>query len=390
MSSGTLFDISTNTADFSAVADASILAQAVASVTDSSGIARFNWTPGATVYVGQEVVVSGYVTNTAYNGTHIVTSVGVGYFEVSSIAFGSNEATGTFDSDSVIITSTAHGLSNLDGVTLDTDLAIDYDGGVTIYNVQTNTFQVNRTWTSTQTGTWSTKGLNQEDPRIILNASPAFEESDYIGFAHIQKNESSTTISTTDTYQDMNLTGSTGSITAFALVGVGITRVTSAGHGLANNQIVEIESTTNYDGVYRIFSVATDTYDIAKTFVATETGTWYSRLLKGTSNERFKITDLTTGELTYVGNETFNGDIHLTIGALKTGNAESYLFSASKNDSVEQSSPFQGRSITTALGVLNVTVPVSLVYGDTIKPQVASVNTTNAIIIQDLIIDVSK
>jgi hypothetical protein len=277
-------------------------------------------------------------------------------------------------------------------VTLDTTLDTDYDGGATVYNSLTNTFQVNKEWTATKTGTWSTKGLNQEDPRVILNASPAFEESEYIGFAHIQKNPvaNATVIATTDIYQDMDLTGTTGAITAFGLIGVGITRVTSATHGLANNQNVEITGTTNYDGIYRIFSITTNTFDIAKDYVATDTGTWYSRLLEGTSNERFKITDLTTGELTYIGNETFNGDIHLTIGALKAGNAESYLFSAAKNGSVEQGAPFQGRSITTALGVLSVTVPVSLVYGDTVKPQVASVSTTNSITIQDLTIDVSR
>ena len=79
--------------------DATITGQTITSVTDSSGVARFNWTPGATLLIGQEVQISGYVTNTDYNGTFIVTSVGVGYFEVDSIVFGSDEATGTFDSD---------------------------------------------------------------------------------------------------------------------------------------------------------------------------------------------------------------------------------------------------------------------------------------------------
>jgi hypothetical protein len=200
---GTLFDETGSTGSFTTVADASISAQSIASVTDSSGIARFNWTPGATVYVGQEVQVSGYVTNTAYNGTWIVTTTGVGYFEVSSIAFGSDEATGTFDSDSVTITSASHGLANLTGVTLDTALATDYDGGVAVYNSQTNTFQVNRAWTATQTGTWSTKGLSQIDPRVISIGSPSYPDSRYHFSGYVNNNTTAVGTIVNNTFRSM-------------------------------------------------------------------------------------------------------------------------------------------------------------------------------------------
>ncbi len=68
---GTYFDVTGATGTFTAVADAAISSTSITSVTDSSGIARFNFT-GPTVFVNQEVVLSGFVTNTAYNGTGII------------------------------------------------------------------------------------------------------------------------------------------------------------------------------------------------------------------------------------------------------------------------------------------------------------------------------
>lgn len=68
---------------------------AIDSVTDSGGTARFNFASGPTLTVGQQVKNSGFVTNTAYNGTHFVTATdGTTYYEVTGITFGTNE-TGT-------------------------------------------------------------------------------------------------------------------------------------------------------------------------------------------------------------------------------------------------------------------------------------------------------
>jgi hypothetical protein len=67
----------------------------------------------------------------------------------------------------------------------------------------------------------------------------------------------------------------TGLISAFADNGDGTTRVTSAAHGLSDNEIVKITGTTNYDGVYSIQYNDPNTYDIALAFVADDaTGTW--------------------------------------------------------------------------------------------------------------------
>jgi hypothetical protein len=70
----------------------------ITSVTDSSGIARFNFTPGPTVFVGQTLTIKDFVTNTDYNGEIIIDTVGAGFFESNEIAFGTNEAVGSFES----------------------------------------------------------------------------------------------------------------------------------------------------------------------------------------------------------------------------------------------------------------------------------------------------
>jgi surface protein len=74
----------------------------------------------------------------------------------------------------------------------------------------------------------------------------------------------------------------TGSITAFADPGGGqVTVTTDAAHGYANNHVMRITGTTNYDGSYVISSVTATTFRITATFVATETGTWNATLQSG-------------------------------------------------------------------------------------------------------------
>lgn len=64
-------------------------------------------------------------------------------------------------------------------------------------------------------------------------------------------------------------------ITAFADGGGGQVVVTSASHGLSNGDRVVIRNTTNYNGVFTISNVTTDTYEITDTWVANDaTGDW--------------------------------------------------------------------------------------------------------------------
>jgi hypothetical protein len=72
---------------------------------------------------------------------------------------------------------------------------------------------------------------------------------------------------------------STGAITAFADAGGGQVTVTSAAHGLTENETITIAGTTNYNGNFTATNVTTNTFEITDGWVADDaTGTWSSRL----------------------------------------------------------------------------------------------------------------
>ncbi len=199
-----LFDTSGGTAGtFTAVADAAVASTTITSVTDSSDIARFNFTVGPTLFVGQRVTIVGYVTNTAYNITGVITAVGVGFFEVGSVVFGTGEAGGSFTSDSVTITDTTTTLSDGDTLVLDTDDATDYDGGAVVYNQLTNSFQINRAFTVTRAGTWDTAGVGRRDARVLSLFNPGFVDSKYLGGAFANGLSTATTGIVNGAFQDI-------------------------------------------------------------------------------------------------------------------------------------------------------------------------------------------
>ena len=70
--------------------------------------------------------------------------------------------------------------------------------------------------------------------------------------------------------------GATAAITAFATSDGGAkTQVTSAGHGLANGEVVNHTGTTSYNGTFLVEQVATNTYVIPQAYVGNDaTGTW--------------------------------------------------------------------------------------------------------------------
>ncbi len=389
---GQLFDTSGATGEFTVVADASVPTETITSVSDSSGVARFNFSAPPTLFVNQEVVISGYGTRTSFNGTHIITATGAGYFEVASIDYEAGVDSGSFISNSVTMTDTGTTLSDGDQITICTTNSTDYDGGAIVYNQLTNTFQINKTWGATESGTWSQAGLDQSDARVVAHDNPDYADSRYLAFGHIEENPlvNTTVIGSADTYQAPNLTGTTGSITVFATNGAGGTTCTSTTHGLVENQnVVLTAGDTYYRGAYTIFNVLTNTFDIAKTFQTTVlTSTWTSGV--NSDSERFKIVDPSIAKFTYIGHEPFDGFVTVTWSVYKTGNAEDYIFSAGKNGvSPEQGAPYQKRTVTTSTSVHPVTIPVNLVEGDTVQPILASVTTTNSITVENLQIEVS-
>lgn len=94
----------------------SISSTSISSVTDNGGISVFNHA-GTSPELGQEVTISGYVTNTNYNVTGTVTLTTPTTFEISSIAFGSGESGGSFlGQASFTISSISFGTSETVGV----------------------------------------------------------------------------------------------------------------------------------------------------------------------------------------------------------------------------------------------------------------------------------
>lgn len=210
---GAVFDTSgTAPTAFTAVADNSIGATAISSVTDSSGVAQFNHA-GTTPPLGSIVTISGFVTNTAYNATGRVTGSAASSFEVDFIAFGTDEASGSYLVTAVTLTSTAHGLANDTGVTIDG--TVSYDGGYVIYNVQTNTFDIAATFVATESGTWSTEGLDQTTPPVLAFTSPDIPMSNYIATAFVNNNATATGAIVNNTFTDM-VFGTGGSALAAA------------------------------------------------------------------------------------------------------------------------------------------------------------------------------
>lgn len=191
------------TGTFTVVADAAVASTTINSVTDSSGVARFNFTVGPTLFVNQKIVNAGFITNTAYNGTFLITATGAGFFEVARIAFGTDEASGSFTSDSVTLTDTGTTLSDGDTLVIDTDGSSDYDGGNIVYNQLTNSFQINKLFTVTATGSWDTTRLGKEDSRILSSRNRNFEDSKYIAAAFVNNNATANPAIVNNTFTNM-------------------------------------------------------------------------------------------------------------------------------------------------------------------------------------------
>ena len=79
-SGGGLFDTSGTSDTFTAVSTGFLTSTTIDSVSSNVGIAQFNFTAGPAVYVGQEVTIVGFTTNTAYSITGVVSAASVGFF----------------------------------------------------------------------------------------------------------------------------------------------------------------------------------------------------------------------------------------------------------------------------------------------------------------------
>lgn len=205
------------TGNITVIADASIASTTITSVSDSPstpGVARFNFT-GPMVHAFQKITNVGYVTNPSYNGTYIITDTdGTTYFEVSKIAWISNAdgASGSFTSASILCTSIAHGLSDGEGVKVRD--SVRHDGNTYLYNASAdpNEFQVNIPFdTATETATWDTGSLTQEDKQITSVAgNKGLAQSRTILSISVQNNSTQTNFTgiTPGDFIDMDFTSS--------------------------------------------------------------------------------------------------------------------------------------------------------------------------------------
>lgn len=114
--------------------------------------------------------------------------------------------------------------------------------------------------------------------------------------------------------------GDEGSITAFADAGGGQVTVTSALHGITEGDYISISGTTNYNGLYQVTNVQTNTFEITETFNGDDaTGTWrhgtHVRIGAGQAGTYVYIGALsctaasanTTFEFSFINDTTTNG-----------------------------------------------------------------------------------
>lgn len=312
-------------------ADASIGATAITSVTSGTSIpaggnyARFNHA-GTDVFVGQRVVNSTFTPEVTYNQTLIVTVTGAGFFEGNiessdaPIAF-TNDDTGSFLSNSVTVTSTGHPLGNLQPLAI-TD-TVSYNGGFTIYNDQTNTFQINSAFFTGETvGNWDTGSLTQRDPRLDVQGNGDQIDSMVLAQGNLSTQQTSIITTTNFTISTIVSNGSGGS-----------TVTTTAPHGYSDRRGIEIDATgnSNFDNnQYLIFNASGSVFDISEPFAGpavvsgdVDTGQNVSEPVDGTafvknaSTERFTIT--TTGRVFYTGLRPFSGSFGYNASVQKSG-----------------------------------------------------------------------
>lgn len=350
-------------------------------VMASNGAGGTTITSTAHGFIDKELITITATTN--YNGTDRVFNITANTFDMP-FAFVADDATGTATSFRMdIFLQSGHGL--LAGETIKL-IGTDHNNGFTkiLLNASATDLDINGDFIDADSGLVQSGNvsLDETDPRVLAKDNLGFKDSKTIMGFHVEKNAQSTAISVTDVYQDVNIAGSTGIVTAAATNGAGGTTMTDAAHGLANNQNIKIRLMDNYNGEFTVFNVTTNTFDIESPFVATANGAWESQSTPADNIERFRMIDEATGELEYLGLEPFEGTITASISAFKSGSTETYNFTVAVNGSIVQHAPFVERDITTALGNMVLIAPISMVTGDTFKLQVASVGTTNSITIQ--------
>ena len=101
--------------------------------------------------------------------------------------------------------------------------------------------------------------------------------------------------------------------------------------------------------------------------------------IAGDNIELFTLTDTTTGELTYNGVEDFDGTITFIVYCTSTGGAVDFEIRLVLNGSELTDIFHPGLNIGNGTKAFPVSVPVCLVTGDTIRPQVQRLSGTSSL-----------
>jgi len=150
-----------------------------------------------------EVTLNVGVTN--YDVPVNITSTGPGASQfVLPIAF-EGDASGTFDTNSVTVTTTAPHNQG-DGQTLLIATTISYNGGAKIYNASGTAFSLNREFVAAEiVGTFNTGSLTQTDPRLIVSAVQGVPDSQTRFNLLTLGNTALTTFTVNDQFEPVNL-----------------------------------------------------------------------------------------------------------------------------------------------------------------------------------------
>lgn len=322
---GEYFKMGGASGTFTVIADASISLTSITSVSSSvNDVARFNYT-GSAVFINQEVVISGFVIvdnenekdNRKYNGTHTVIDTGATWFEVA-VAFEQDEAAGSFLSNSITLTDIGTSLVDGNTLTILSDSVLEYDGGAVVYNKQTDSFQISRTFSVTQAGTWNTAGIDQTDRRIIASNNPSQQSSKYIGAGYVNGNVES------------------NMFTAYT-----------------NETFIDI-----------VFGIGT------------------GGIITASNAERWKIIDPISGIFEYTGNEPFSGFIDYNLTSKSSGGAESFRYKWVVDFGGGYENLPDDKYSANTIGATPLStsdkIPLALSKGDRVKPQISRESGTSS------------
>ena len=105
--------------------------------------------------------------------------------------------------------------------------------------------------------------------------------------------------------------------------------------------------------------------------------------IAGSSIERFTLTNTTTGELTYNGEDRFFGNALMQMQVDSIGSAQVYQIRIIKNGSPTSDAIVMGLAVAGSDLFMAVQTPLDLVNGDTVRGQIRNTGGTRAITIKN-------